>query len=453
MESINPHNGKLIRTYENHDAKAIEATLAAATERFKTWKATPLEERAQLLRALAQQFRRNKKELAFLMADEMGKVLEDGQSEIEKCAVACEYYADNGAKFLRDEEVKTDAARSWIAYEPIGPVLAIMPWNFPFWQVVRFAAPNVMAGNVGILKHASNVSGCCLAIEDLFKQAGFPKNVFSSLLVPSKDVEKLIANPMIKAVTITGSTPAGKSVAETAGKYLKKCVLELGGSDPYLVLADADVEEAAKICTQSRLINAGQSCIAAKRFIVNAKVKAAFEKAMVEEMKKTPYGDPRDPKNKIGPQARIDLRDQLHEQVKKSIGAGAKLLVGGTIDKNDPGAYYPPTVLTDVKPGMPAFDEELFGPVAAIIEAHDDEEAVRLANDSEFGLGAAVFSRDTAKAEKLAKEIESGSVFINALVKSDARLPFGGVKESGYGRELSYFAMREFMNIKTMYRA
>jgi succinate-semialdehyde dehydrogenase/glutarate-semialdehyde dehydrogenase len=328
-----------------------------------------------------------------------------------------------------------------------------MPWNFPFWQVIRFAAPNIMAGNVAILKHASNVSGCSLAIEELFVQAGFPKHVFSSLLVSGKDVEKLIAHPLIKAVTITGSTPAGKSVAATAGKYLKKCVLELGGSDPYIVLADADIPKAAEICAKSRLINSGQSCIAGKRFIVVQEVRKDFEEAMHEEFKKVKWGDPRDPKNTVGPQARQDLRDQLHDQVKRSIASGARLVIGGTFDEKDPGAYYPPTILSDVTPGMAAFDEELFGPVAAIIEADDEKDAILLANQSIFGLGAAIFSRDIEKAERLATQIEAGSVFINALVKSDSRLPFGGIKESGYGRELSYYGLREFLNIKTVFRA
>jgi succinate-semialdehyde dehydrogenase/glutarate-semialdehyde dehydrogenase len=453
MKSINPHNGQTLRPYTAHDLNHIEATLSAAKERFESWKLVPLSERSRMLHSLAQQLRRNKSELALLMADEMGKPLADGEAEIEKCAGACEFYADEGPKYLAPELIKTDAAKSWISFEPLGPILAVMPWNFPFWQVIRFAAPNIMAGNVGILKHASNVSGCSLAIEDLFIQAGFPKNVFSSLLVSGKEVEKLIAHPIIKAVTITGSTPAGKSVAAAAGKYLKKCVLELGGSDAYIVLADADVQKAAEICTKSRLINSGQSCIAAKRFIVVQDVRKEFEKAMHEEFKKVQWGNPRDPKNTVGPQARQDLRDQLHEQVKRSVAAGARLLIGGTFDEKDPGAYYPPTILSDVTPGMPAFDEELFGPVAAIIEADDEKDAILLANQSIFGLGAAIFSRNIEKAEKLASQIEAGSVFINALVKSDSRLPFGGIKESGHGRELSYYGLREFLNIKTIFRA
>ncbi|MBC7658803.1 MAG: NAD-dependent succinate-semialdehyde dehydrogenase [Chitinophagaceae bacterium] len=453
VNSTNPHNGQVIRSYTAHNGQYIEETLKAAQNRFETWKDVPVAEKSKLLHAMAQQLRRNKHELALLMADEMGKPVAEGEGEIEKCATACEYYADEGPQYLSPEIVKTDASKSWISYEPLGPVLAVMPWNFPFWQVIRFAAPNLLAGNVGILKHASNVSGCSLAIESLFLQAGFPKHVFSSLLVSGKDVEAIIAHPVIKAVTITGSTPAGKSVASTAGKYLKKCVLELGGSDAYVVLADADIKKAAQICTQSRLLNGGQSCIAAKRFIVDKKVRKEFEHEMLEAFKKVKWGDPRDPQNTMGPQARVDLRDQLHEQVLKSVKLGAEILFGGTVDTKSPGAYYPPTILTQVKPGLPAFDEELFGPVAAIIEAEDENDAIRLANQSVFGLGAALFTKDISKAERLASQVQAGSVFINALVKSDARLPFGGIKESGHGRELSYYGLREFLNIKTIYRA
>ncbi len=453
MKSINPHNGQIIRPYTPHDLNHIEATLSAAKERFDSWKLVTLADKSRMLQALALQLRRNKADLALLMADEMGKPIVDGEAEIEKCAGVCEYYADEGPQYLAPELIKTDASKSWISYEALGPLLAVMPWNFPFWQVIRFAAPNLLAGNVGILKHASNVSGCSLALEDLFLRAGFPKHVFSSLLVAGKDVEKLIAHPIIKAVTITGSTPAGKAVAAAAGKYLKKCVLELGGSDPYLVLADADVKRAAELCTKSRLINGGQSCIAAKRFIVDKTIIKQFEAAMLDEFKKVKWGDPRDPHNTMGPQARQDLRDQLHEQVKRSVAAGARLSIGGAIDEDSPGAYYPPTILTNVEPGMPAFDEELFGPVAAIIEANDEIEAIDLANRSNFGLGAAIFSQNIPRAEQLATQIEAGSVFINALVKSDARLPFGGIKESGHGRELSYYGLREFTNIKTIFRA
>lgn len=453
MKSINPHNGELVQSYEPHDSAAIERILGAAKDSFENWRRVAVPERAELMRKVAQLLRRNKSKYAGLMTEEMGKPLADGENEVEKCAVTCEYYADEGVNLLKPEIIASDLAKSWISFEPLGPILAIMPWNFPFWQVIRFAAPNLMAGNVGVLKHASNVTGCSLALEALFLEAGFPHHVFSSVLVEGKKVDKLITHPIIKAVTLTGSTPAGKAVAEAAGRVLKKCVLELGGSDAYLVLKGADVKEAARICAQSRLINGGQSCIAAKRFIVDRSLRKEFEQAMLGEFEKVQMGDPKDKKNSLGPQARKDLRDSLHKQVEKSIDQGAKLLLGGKLDADAKGAYYPPTILTDVKPGMVAFDEELFGPVAAIIEAIDDEDAVRLANLSIFGLGAAIFTKDIARAENLAIEIEAGSVFINALVKSDARLPFGGIKESGYGRELSYFGLREFLNIKTIARA
>jgi succinate-semialdehyde dehydrogenase/glutarate-semialdehyde dehydrogenase len=452
MNSINPHNGQTVQSYPAHDPLALEEILSSAQRSFESWRNVSIAERGGLLKNLGQQLRRNRIELAQLMADEMGKPVKEGEAEIEKCAVTCDYYADEGEKFLQAELVKTEYTKSWVTFEPLGVILAIMPWNFPFWQVIRFAAPNLLAGNVGVLKHASNVSGCSLALETLFLDAGFPRHVFSSVLIEGKDTPRLIAHPLVKAVTITGSTPAGRAVAEAAGKALKKCVLELGGSDAYLVLADAKVDEAAKICAQSRLINGGQSCIAAKRFIVHKEVRKAFEAKMLEAFEGVNMGEPKDPRTTLGPQARKDLRDQLHEQVERSIQQGARLLCGGRIPQGD-GAYYPPTILTDVKPGMTAFDEELFGPVAAIIEAQTEAEAIKLANQSIFGLGAAIFSQDIKKAERLATEIEAGSVFINALVKSDARLPFGGIKDSGYGRELSSYGLKEFLNIKTIVRA
>jgi succinate-semialdehyde dehydrogenase/glutarate-semialdehyde dehydrogenase len=354
-------------------------------------------------------------------------------------------------EFLRPIPVVTDASKSFVAFEPIGVVLAVMPWNFPFWQVFRFAAPALMAGNAGILKHASNVMGSALAIEDVFHKAGFPKDLFRSLLISGRGVARVIENPKVMAVTLTGSTPAGKAVASKAGEMLKKTVLELGGSDPYVILGDADIEEAADICVRSRLINSGQSCIAAKRFIVLEKHKGAFEKRFVELMTAKKMGDPMEEDTAVGPQAREDLRDELQEQVRKSIEKGARLLLGGVVPKG-PGAYYPPTVLSDVRKGMPAYDEELFGPVAAIIAVKDEDEAIRVANDSVFGLGAAVFTKDVARGEEIArKRLHAGACFVNTLVKSDPRLPFGGIKESGYGRELADFGIREFVNIKTVY--
>ncbi|WP_194722245.1 NAD-dependent succinate-semialdehyde dehydrogenase [Noviherbaspirillum malthae] len=452
MKSINPHSGQLIRTYDTQGDAEIDRQLALAEEAFDDWRKSGFADRAQLMKAAGGLLRERKQQLAELMADEMGKVVRDGIAEIEKCAGCCDYYADNAERFLSSQTIPTDAENSYIAFDPLGPVLAIMPWNFPFWQVFRFAAPALMAGNVGVLKHASNVTGCSLAIQDIFRAAGFPQHAFSSLLIESKNIERVIRHPAIKAVTLTGSTPAGRSVASIAGSELKKSVLELGGSDAYLVLDDADLDAAVDICVKSRLINAGQSCIAAKRFIVDRKLRAQFERAYVERFNHIRHGNPRDEASDIGPMARADLRAQIHQQVEQSVKQGASLLAGGKLPAGD-GAYYPATVLGNVKPGMVAFDEEIFGPVAAIIEADDEEHAIALANRSPFGLGAALFTRDKARADRIARRIEAGSVFVNALVKSDVRLPFGGVKQSGYGRELSWFGIQEFVNIKTIYHA
>jgi succinate-semialdehyde dehydrogenase / glutarate-semialdehyde dehydrogenase len=386
-----------------------------------------------------------------LMAQEMGKPVKDGRAEAEKCAWACDYYAENAEAFLRPEVIPTDASKSYVVFQPLGVVLAVMPWNFPFWQVFRFAAPALMAGNAGVLKHASNVPACALAIEDVFRTAGFPAHIFRTLLIGSKQVDAVIENPLVRAVTLTGSTPAGKSVAKKAGEMLKKTVLELGGSDAYVVLADADLEATVTTCVASRLINAGQSCIAAKRFIVPDSLRQRFEEGFVARMSAIKVGDPLDEHTQMGPLARHDLRAELHQQVQESIAKGATCLLGGTMPESK-GAFYPPTVLTNVKKGMPAYDEELFGPVAAIIVVKEEQEAIRVANDSIFGLGAAVFTQDLAKGERIAAtEIEAGCCFVNAFVKSDPRLPFGGVKESGYGRELSSYGIKEFVNIKTVF--
>jgi succinate-semialdehyde dehydrogenase/glutarate-semialdehyde dehydrogenase len=452
MQSVNPYSGKLIRTYDPQDDAQVDRLLAAAETAFHDWRKSSFADRAPLMKSAGTALRQRKQQLAELMADEMGKVMRDGIAEIEKCALCCDYYADNAQRFLANQAVATDAEESYIAFDPLGPVLAVMPWNFPFWQVFRFAAPALMAGNVGVLKHASNVSGCALAIQDIFQAAGFPAQTFTTLLIESARVERVIRHPAIKAVTLTGSTPAGRSVAQTAGSELKKTVLELGGSDAYLVLDDADLDLAVDICVKSRLINAGQSCIAAKRFIVAKSLRAQFESACTERFRKIRYGDPRGDSVDIGPLARADLRDQVQRQVEQSLSQGARLLLGGKVPPGE-GACYPPTVLTDVKPGMTAFDEEIFGPVAAIIEATDEEHAIELANRSPFGLGAALFTKDKARAERIARRIEAGSVFVNAFVKSDPRLPFGGVKQSGYGRELSWFGIQEFVNIKTIYHA
>ena len=452
MESVNPHTGARSRSWDTHSEEEVDGKLAAADGAWKAWRATSFAERGKLMHAAAAVLRRRSDELATLMADEMGKVLRDGKAEVEKCAGCCDYYADHAQEFLSNRSIDTDAADSHVAFDPLGVILAVMPWNFPLWQVFRFAAPSLMAGNVGVLKHASNVSGCAVMIEEIFSEAGFPKGVFTTLLVESKGIERIIRHPLIKAVTLTGSTPAGRSVAGIAGSELKKSVLELGGSDPYLVLEDADMDVAVDTCVKSRLINGGQSCIAAKRFIVVDALYEEFTRRYADAFRKIRYGDPRDPDVDIGPMARADLRDGIHEQVQASVREGARLLGGGELPQG-PGAYYPPTVLADVKPGMTAFDDEIFGPVAALIRAKDEDDAIELANRSSFGLGAAIFTRDKERAERLARRIESGSVFINALVKSDVRLPFGGVKHSGYGRELSWFGIHEFVNIKTVYHA
>jgi succinate-semialdehyde dehydrogenase/glutarate-semialdehyde dehydrogenase len=385
------------------------------------------------------------------MAVEMGKPARNGRSEANKCAWVCDYYAENAQIFLKRERVQTDATRSFVSYQPLGVVLAVMPWNFPFWQVFRFAAPALMAGNAGVLKHASNVPGCALAIEEVFLKAGFPENIFRTLLIGSSMVNDVIENPLVMAITLTGSTPAGRAVASKAGEMLKKTVLELGGSDPYVILGDADLEATVNTCVYSRLINAGQSCIAAKRFIVVESIKEEFEQLYIQKMQAVKMGDPMDETVVVGPQARHDLRDELHLQVEKSIKKGAKCLLGGEIPAGK-GAFYPPTILTNVKKGMPAYDEELFGPVAAIIPVKDEGEAIAAANDSVFGLGSAIFTRDIEKGTKLAeKDLQAGSSFVNTFVRSDPRLPFGGIKGSGYGRELSHFGIREFVNIKTIF--
>jgi succinate-semialdehyde dehydrogenase/glutarate-semialdehyde dehydrogenase len=451
ITAMNPATNKVIKTYDEMTPEKVKQVIEKAHEAFLSWRNTTNTERANLMKKAAQALRDDLEMHAKLMAEEMGKPITAGRAEAEKCAWVCEYYAENAEKFLQPEMVETDARKSYITFQPLGVVLAVMPWNFPYWQVFRFAAPGLMAGNVGVLKHASNVPGCALAIEDIFKIAGFPENVFRTLLIRSKQVDTVVENPLVKAVTLTGSTPAGRAVGSKSGKMLKKSVLELGGSDPYVVLEDANLEEAVTICVNSRLINSGQSCIAAKRFIVVDPIRTRFEDLYVQQMGTRKLGDPMEEDTVIGPQARHDLRDDLHRQVIKSIEKGAKCLLGGEIPDSI-GAYYPPTVLTDVKKGMPAYDEELFGPVAAIIPVKDEDEAIKVANDSVFGLGAAVFTENIARGEEIAaNKLEAGCCFVNSFVKSDPRLPFGGVKESGYGRELSYYGIKEFVNIKTVF--
>jgi succinate-semialdehyde dehydrogenase/glutarate-semialdehyde dehydrogenase len=430
LRSVNPATGETIREYAQPDDREVAALLRGAQRAFEEWRTTGFRERASLMRRAAARLRERQQGDAVLMAAEMGKPVAQGRGEIEKCAWVCDWFADHAERLLAPEDVETDASHSFVAFAPLGVVLAVMPWNFPFWQVVRFAAPAFMAGNSGLLKHAGNVSGCALAVEAVFREAGFPEGLFRAALVDTGRVAGLVAAPEVRAVTLTGSTGAGRAVAARAGEVLKKTVLELGGSDPYLVLEDAD---------------------AAKRFIVVEAVRPRFEELFVAKMKAKRMGDPMDEATEVGPLARHDLRDDLHRQVAQSVERGARLLLGGAVPPGT-GAFYPPTVLTGVGKGMPAFDEELFGPVAAIVGVPDEAAAVRAANDSPFGLGAAVFTRDAARGERLAAlSLEAGSCFVNALVKSDPRLPFGGIKESGYGRELSSFGIREFVNVKTVY--
>ena len=451
MQVINPATGERVREYEETTPDAVEGIIESTHETFLEWRRTDFARRALLMRRAAEILRERTDPYAALMTEEMGKTLAEGRAETQKCAWVCDYYAENAESFLRREIVETDAKKSFISYQPIGVVLAVMPWNFPLWQVFRFAAPALMAGNAGILKHASNVPGCALAIEEVFRDAGFPRDLFRTLLIGGSKVARVIENPLVRAATLTGSTPAGQAVAAKAGEMIKKTVLELGGSDPYVILEDADLEAAAATCATSRLINGGQSCIAAKRFIVVEAVLDQFTELFVERMKDVKMGDPLDESTQLGPQARHDLRDELQDQVDRSVEAGATCILGGEIP-GGPGAYYPPTVLTGVGPGMAAYEEEIFGPVAPIIAARDEVDAIRIANDSIFGLGACVFTADEARGERIAEdELEAGACFVNAFVRSDPRLPFGGVKTSGYGRELSPFGIREFVNVKTVY--
>ena len=453
LQTINPATGETLATYEEMTSDEVRSIIGKVHEADLGWRLTSFRSRAAVMHQAAQVLRSNAAEYARLMAEEMGKPVRDGVAEVQKCAVGCDYYAENAEHFLAPEIAKTEARKSFVAFRPLGIVLAVMPWNFPFWQVFRFAAPGLMAGNAAVLKHASNLPGCALAIEQAFRKAGLPENLFRTLMIGSRSVDTVIEHPLIRAATLTGSGPAGRAVASKAGALLKKTVLELGGSDPYLVLDDADLDLAAKVGAKGRLVNSGQSCIAAKRFIVVEKVRRQFEELFVSQMSAVKVGDPLGDNTQMGPLARHDLRDTVHRQVEGSIAKGARCLLGGTIP-NSRGAYYPPTVLTDVSKGMPAFDEEVFGPVAAVVPVKDEEQAIETANDSPFGLGGGVFTRDLARGEHIAAElIDSGMVFVNEHVSSDPRLPFGGIKESGYGRELSHYGIKEFVNIKTVYVA
>lgn len=451
IEIINPATGKKINSYSVTTTQELNQLLDRLSVRQPQWKKTSISERQKWMKKTAEVLRKEKGKYSQLITAEMGKPIGQSESEIEKCAWVCEYYAEHAGDFLKNETVLTEARQSYVAFEPLGTVLAIMPWNFPFWQAFRAAVPALMAGNVMLLKHASNVTGCAFGIRDIFRAAGFPEGCFETVVLPSSQVASLIEDPRIQGVTLTGSVPAGRSVAEAAGRVLKKTVLELGGSDPYLILEDADLEKAAEACAYSRLINGGQSCIAAKRFIVVESVRKSFEELFVQAMIKRKWGNPLDATIQIGPMARFDLREELHQQVEKSIQQGARLLTGGKIP-DDPGAYYPPTVLTNVVKGMITYQEETFGPVASIIGTSNEKEAIHVANDTCFGLGAAVFTDDLDRGERIAsKEIHAGSCFVNTFVKSDPRLPFGGVKDSGYGRELGIYGIREFVNVKTVY--
>lgn len=451
LRSINPSTGELVCEYAEISFEDTNAALENSHKVFLKWRNVPAAERCGYLSSLAALLRAEVEALAFLITTEMGKPVAQSRAEIEKCALLCDYYRVHAETFLRSHTVNVNAGQAFVALLPMGPLLGIMPWNFPFWQVFRFAVPAIAAGNTVLLKHASNVPGCSLAIERLFAKAGFPTYVFKSLLMSNSRVETVINDKRIRAISLTGSTHAGKEVGMLAGKHLKKTVMELGGSDPYVILEDADLNLAVEKCVEGRLINTGQSCIAAKRFIVVDEVYSLFEQMFTERMCAAKMGDPFDASVRLGPLARMNLREDLHKQVMKSIDQGAKVLCGAQFP-NGPGYYYPATVLSEVKEGMPAWNEELFGPVASLIRVKNEREAIEVANCTSFGLGAAVFTTDLERGRRIAEhELEAGCCFVNDFVKSDPRLPFGGIKESGYGRELSYFGIAEFLNVKTVW--
>ena len=450
MESVNPATGEKVKTFVLWDEKDLDAALQEVADAVPGWQQTPFSQRGQLFTKAAAELRNNNAHYAGLITLEMGKPVKEARAEIEKCAWACEFYAQHGEAFLKDEKIESDAGLSYVAYLPLGTVLAVMPWNFPFWQVFRFAAPGLMAGNTAVLKHASNVPQCALAIEQVFHKAGFPRGVFRTLLISAAQAEKVIADPRIHAVTLTGSEPAGRKVAAAAGAHLKKTVLELGGSDAFVVLPDADLEEASTVGVASRYLNDGQSCIAAKRFILTEAVAEEYLALFKKKAEALKMGDPVLEDTQLGPMARADLRDQLHQQVTDSIAAGATPLLGCEAVPGK-GYFYKASILDHVKPGMRAYEEELFGPVAVMIHAKDEDKALRIANDNRFGLGSAVWTRDLKKGERFARRIQAGAGFVNGMVKSDPRLPFGGVKASGYGRELSVHGIREFVNAKTVW--
>jgi len=445
--STNPYNGEELKTYHEFSEKEVKETLERSKKAHESWRDVPISERCKLLANAAEVLKENVDRYAETITLEMGKPISEARGEIKKCAWVCNFYAENSEQFLADELIETDAEESFISYDPIGTVLAIMPWNFPFWQVFRFAAPTLTAGNTALLKHASNVFGCAEHIEDIFKEAGYPEGVFQNLIIHHDKTEDILSSDIVQAVTLTGSGRAGKSVGSLAGKYLKKSVLELGGNNAFIVLEDADIEQAVKTGVTARMMNSGQSCIAAKRFILVGDIYEEFLSKFIDQVKEIKRGDPMDESTEIGPLAREDLAEELHNQVQKSVLKGAKLELGGNRD----GAFHEPTVLTDVKPGMPAFDEETFGPLAAVIKAEDADEAFNLAANSKYGLGVTVFTEDSERARKYISRSPDGAYFVNELVKSDPRLPFGGTRESGYGRELSREGIREFVNKKTVY--
>jgi succinate-semialdehyde dehydrogenase / glutarate-semialdehyde dehydrogenase len=451
IASINPATGLVLREFQPHSPTDVENKLGLAIRIFRTFRRTTFAERAKWMLRAADILESEKRKLGEVMTSEMGKTLVSAIAEAEKCAVGCRYYAENTEKHLADETISTNASHSFIRYQPLGPVLAVMPWNFPFWQVFRFAAPALMAGNVGLLKHASNVPRCSMEIEDIFLRAGFPEGCFQSFLVESQRVEALIKDDRVVAVTLTGSEPAGRSVASIAGGEIKKSVLELGGSDPFIVMPSADLKAAIETAVKARTINNGQSCIAAKRFIVASGIYDKFERAFVEAMRNLRVGDPMDTSTDIGPLATPKIREDLHAQVRRATDAGAKLLCGGE-KVNGPGNYYSPTVIAEVPRSAEVYREELFGPVAMLFRVDNATAAIALANDSSFGLGSSVWSRDEVEISEFIDGIDAGQVFINGMVASDPRLPFGGVKRSGYGRELAAFGIREFVNIKTVWR-
>jgi len=459
FQTVNPATGEKGIAYPGHTVDQALAIAANVHRAQAAWRRMGFKDRAPLMKNAAKVIRDNSSRYAKLMTDEMGKPVTDGLAELEKCASCCEYFAEASEGFLKPRPIDMSAGykgpgappKAFATFNPLGVILAVMPWNFPFWQVIRFAAPHLMAGNGGVLKHASNVPGCALALEEIFRLAGFPTDLFRTVLLSSKDLRPLIEDPHIAAVTLTGSVAAGQSVAAIAGAIMKKGVYELGGSDGYIVLEDADPVAAARICARGRMVNGGQSCIAAKRFVVVESVRRAFESALIEEMKRFEMGDPNDPKTLLGPMESVHSRDQIAGQVSQSVRNGARLLLGGEAPKRA-GAWFPATILSNVLPGQAAHDEELFGPVAAVISAKDEQDAIRIVNASEFGLGSAVITADTARGERIAaEELDAGAAFVNQNVRSDPRLPFGGVKNSGYGREVSEFGILEFCNIKTVF--